>query len=226
MPPLTHDQVWGAIDRLAERHDLSPSGLARRAGLDSTTFNKSKRFAADGRARWPSTESLSKVMEATGATVDEFMAMLAPEADRYGFAETGQSPVIGPAVRSVPLLGLAQAGGGGYFDDAGYPAGEGWDHVDFPDAGLGAHVYALEISGDSMEPLYRAGDRIIVSPTATIRRGDRVVARTRDGEVMAKILRRRSGGRVELASVNPDFPDRTFAPDDLEWLARILWASQ
>lgn len=226
MPPLTHDQVWGAIDRLAERHDLSPSGLARRAGLDSTTFNKSKRFAADGRARWPSTESLSKVMEATGATVDEFMAMLAPEADRYGFAETGQSPVIGPAVRSVPLLGLAQAGGGGYFDDAGYPAGEGWDHVDFPDAGLGAHVYALEISGDSMEPLYRAGDRIIVSPTATIRRGDRVVARTRDGEVMAKILKRRSAAGVQLASVNPDFPDRTFAPDDLEWIARILWASQ
>lgn len=226
MPPLTHDQVWGAIDRLAERHDLSPSGLARRAGLDSTTFNKSKRFASDGRPRWPSTESLAKVIEATGSTVDELVAMMDGGVESYAFAEPGQSPVGAPPSRQIPLLGLAQAGGGGFFDDAGYPAGEGWDHVAFPDTGLGAHVYALEISGDSMEPLYRAGDRIIVSPTATIRRGDRVVARTRDGEVMSKILKRRGAERIELASANPEFADRVFAPGELEWMARILWASQ
>ena len=41
---LTHAQIWTAIDRLAARADLSASGLARRAGLDPTTFNKSKRI--------------------------------------------------------------------------------------------------------------------------------------------------------------------------------------
>lgn len=226
MPPLTHEQVWSAIDRLAERYDLSPSGLARRAGLDSTTFNKSKRLAADGRARWPSTESVAKVIEATGATMDDFVAMMDGQAQALGFGESRQRSVRAGAARRIPLLGLAQAGGGGYFDDAGYPAGDGWDHVAFPEAGMGEHVYALEISGESMEPLYRAGDRVIVSPTATIRRGDRVVVKTRDGEVMAKILKRRAGGAVELASANPDFADRTVATDELEWMARILWASQ
>ncbi|HOV05280.1 MAG TPA: helix-turn-helix transcriptional regulator, partial [Kaistiaceae bacterium] len=29
---LSHAQVWAAIDALAERYGLSPSGLARRAG--------------------------------------------------------------------------------------------------------------------------------------------------------------------------------------------------
>ena len=52
---LSHDKIWAAIDRLAERHQLTPSGLARRAGLDPTSFNKSKRIASDGRMRWPST---------------------------------------------------------------------------------------------------------------------------------------------------------------------------
>lgn len=50
---LTHEQVWTALDRLAARAGLSASGLARRAGLDPTTFNKSKRVTPDGRERWP-----------------------------------------------------------------------------------------------------------------------------------------------------------------------------
>ena len=56
MVMLTHAQIWTALDRLAERAGLSPSGLARKAGLDPTTFNKSKRITGDGRERWPSTE--------------------------------------------------------------------------------------------------------------------------------------------------------------------------
>ena len=67
---LTHEQIWSALDRLAARAGLSPSALARNAGLDPTTFNKSKRGGANGKLRWPSTESLSKVLAATGASLD------------------------------------------------------------------------------------------------------------------------------------------------------------
>ena len=67
----------------------------------------------------------------------------------------------------------AQAGRDGFFDDAGYPTGTGWDAIDFPNVG-DPNAYALEISGDSMEPVYRDGDIIIVSPAANVRRGDRV----------------------------------------------------
>ena len=73
-PMLTHDQIWTAIDRLAQAHGYSPSGLAKKAGLDPTTFNKSKRVSADGKPRWPSTESIAKILSVTGATMLEFLS--------------------------------------------------------------------------------------------------------------------------------------------------------
>jgi phage repressor protein C with HTH and peptisase S24 domain len=208
---LTHAQIWSAIDGLAKRSGLSPSGLAKRAGLDPTTFNKSKRITSDGRARWPSTESVAKSLAATGASIDQFVALI---------TEAGQ-----PMAEAVPLLGFAEAGAGGYFDDGGYPAGKGWDEIPFP-AVDDEHVYALKISGDSMHPAYRDGTVIIVSPSATIHRGDRVVAKTRDGEVMAKELKRKTAKALELKSLNPEHPDRTLATEEVLWVARIVWASQ
>ena len=126
--------------------------------------------------------------------------------------------------RGVPLIGLAQAGDQGFFDDAGYPQGQGWDEVDAPDGIEGA--YALEISGDSMLPLYRDGDRIIVRPVDEPRRGDRVVVKTREGEVMAKEVARVTARRLELKSVTPDYPGRVLDRSDVAGVARILWASQ
>lgn len=73
---FTHEELWSAIDSVAKRAQLTPSGLARRAGLDPTTFNKSKRFAADGRPRWPSTESLAKILEVTATDVMTFAQLL------------------------------------------------------------------------------------------------------------------------------------------------------
>ena len=208
---LTHAQVWSAIDRLAARAGLSASGLARRAGLDPTTFNKSKRITPQGRARWPSTESIAKALAATGTPVATFVGLI--------------EPGDGAKTRAVPLLGFAEAGTGGYFDDGGFPAGEGWDEIAFP-AVNDDHAYALEISGESMQPAYRDGDVILVSPAAPIRRGDRVVVRTRDGEVIAKELKRRTSKSIELKSLNVQHPDRTLAAADVLWIARIVWASQ
>jgi phage repressor protein C with HTH and peptisase S24 domain len=208
---LTHAQVWSAIDRLAARAGLSASGLAKRAGLDPTTFNKSKRITPQGRARWPSTESIAKALAATGTAFDSFVTLIEPS----GAA----------AARAVPLLGFAEAGAGGYFDDGGFPAGAGWDEIAFP-AVSDEHAYALEVSGQSMEPAYRDGDVIVVSPSAPIRRGDRVVVRTKDGEVMAKELKRRTAKSLELKSLNVQHTDRTLAVGDVLWIARILWASQ
>jgi|SRR5581483_7641971 len=208
---LTHAQVWAGIDRLAARAGLSASGLAKKAGLDPTTFNKSKRVTPDGRARWPSTESLSKALHATGFDIDTFVGLL-----------TDSSRV---AMQNVPLIGFAEAGAGGYFDDGGFPVGKGWDEIAFP-AVNDENAYALEISGDSMLPAYRKGDVIIVSPAAPTRRGDRVVVKTKKGEVMVKQLTRKTSKTIELQSLNANHPDRTLQMSDVLWIARIVWASQ
>jgi phage repressor protein C with HTH and peptisase S24 domain len=208
---LTHAQIWGALDRLAARAGLSASGLAKKAGLDPTTFNKSKRITPDGRPRWPSTESVSKSLAATGCSVDAFVQLIDDKAK--------------PPAKAVPLIGFAEAGAGGYFDDGGFPVGKGWDEIPFP-AVNDEHAYALEISGNSMEPAYRDGTIILISPAASIRRGDRVVVKTREGEVMVKELKRRTAKTVELRSVNADHGDRSVAVRDVEWIARVMWASQ
>jgi phage repressor protein C with HTH and peptisase S24 domain len=205
---MRHTDIWKAVDTLAERNGFSASGLARRAGLDPTAFNKSKRANADGSPRWLSTESLSKVLQAVGSSLEDFAAL----------AEGRQG-------HTAPLLGFAKAGSEGYFDDVGFPTGQGWDEVRFP--GLETeNAYALEITGDSMEPVYRRGDRLIVAPGAAVRRGDRVVVRTRDGEVLAKLLGRQTERAIELISLNADSGPRELVRADLAWIARILWVSQ
>ena len=205
---MRHRDVWRGLDQLAEQHSLTPSGLAKLAGLDPTSFNKSKRKSKDGRPRWPSTESVSRTIAAVGATFGDFANLVEKK--------RGDKAL---------LIGFAQAGADGFFDDAGFPVGSGWEEVRFP--GLGEEmVYALEISGDSMEPAYREGDRIIVSPNTPVRKGDRVVVKTVSGEVMAKELGRNTTRKVELLSLNPCHKPREFARKDIAWIARILWASQ
>ena len=209
---LTHAKIWTALDRLAALAGLSPSGLAKKAGLDPTTFNKSKRITRDGRTRWPSTESVAKALAATGMTIDTFVQLI---------DESGQSAIK----KTVPLIGLVEAEKEGYFDNAGFPSGSGWEEIRFP-AVDDEHAYGLEISGDSMAPAYAEGTHIIVSPAASIRRGDRVAVKTREGEVMVKELKRRTSKSIELRSINPDHAERSLSVRDVLWIARVVWASQ
>jgi len=209
---FTHDDVWRAIDLLARKNGLSTSALAKRAGLDATSFNKSKRITAKGRPRWPSSESLSKILRCTNTSLESFSEMVSG-----GDAKRTRT--------QIPLIGMARAGGGGYFDDSGFPAGTGWEEVSCPGV-RDENAYALRITGDSMEPVYREGDIIVVSPNSLARRGDRVVVRLADGEVLAKTLARRTERQIVLDSFNPEHPRRTEALENVVWIARILWASQ
>jgi phage repressor protein C with HTH and peptisase S24 domain len=210
---FTHKQVWAAIDTIAERYGFSASGLAKKSGLDPTSFNPSKRTGPDGRPRWPTTESVANLLTASGASVEEFSDLLA--------GRKGQPPKL----KHIPLLGFARAGKGGYFDDSGFPMGNGWDEIDVPGV-TDPSAYALEITGDSMMPVYREGDTIIVSPNATIRKGDRVVVRTADGQVMAKIMQRQTAKTLELSSFNKEHATKTLDMKEVDWVARIVWASQ
>ena len=210
--PLSHAKLWKALDALAQREGTSPSGLARRAGLDATSFNRSKRFGPGEppRPRWPSTESLMQVLAATGISLGAFAA-LADDAP--------------PEPRAIPLLGMAQAGADGFFDDAGLPLADGWEQTDLPR--VKDSLLSLQIAGDSMTPLYREGDKVIVDREATdVRKGDRVVVRTTGGETLAKEIAALNAREVTLASINPAYPPRALPRRDILWMARILWVSQ
>jgi phage repressor protein C with HTH and peptisase S24 domain len=208
---LKHADIWAAIDRLAKLNGLSPSGLARRAGLDPTTFNPSKRQSSDGKLRWPSTESIAKILEATSSSIAAFVRLI----------DDGS----GLPARRIPVIGLSQAAIEGQFDAAGRPAGKAWDEVDFPNLS-DPHAYALEIGGDDMAPVYRDGDLVIISPTAGLRRGDRVLVKTATGALLVGELVRISANRIDLRPLGADPAPQSLKLSDIAWKARIVWSSQ
>lgn len=212
---FTHAEVWRGIDRLARQHGLTASGLARRAGLDPTTFNPSKRITKQNKLRWPSTESLAKILHATATSFDDFVALM-PE--RPGPAKRVPS-------QRLPCVAMDQANRDGLFDDAGFPIGEDWDEIDFPNL-EDEHAYALEVRGDEMSPTYRDGDLLVLSPVANVRRHDRVALRAGDGALLAGVLVRRTAQKIDLAPFGAGTEVRSFPIQEVAWLARILWVSQ
>ena len=87
---------------------------------------------------------------------------------------------------------------------------------------LGA-VIALAVTGEALSPLYRDGDILIVSPTASPRKGDRIVVCTTSGEILAKELKRRSANTLTMTSLAKD-EDQVISAEEIAWIARIMWA--
>ncbi|NOT39602.1 MAG: helix-turn-helix transcriptional regulator [Alphaproteobacteria bacterium] len=206
---LSHKQIWGAIDALAARHGHSPSGLAKAAGLDPTTFNKSKRLGPQGRLRWPSTESLSRILQATSANLDDFVGLMA-----RGNSSRGS--------RQLPFLKLKDAAKKKMFDGDGRPVSKAWGKLAFPDL-ADDKAFALEITNDAASPLFQIGDVIVVSPAAKVKRDDLVVVKGKDGCSIMRFVRQ-TAKRVELTSLNPDLPDRVVERETVDWVARVVWA--
>ncbi len=209
---FTHPQVWAGIDKLAKEKGWSASRLAREAGLDPTTFNRSKRHTNQAKPRWPSTESLAKILDATSTSLETFVSLMSDDA-------AADRRLPSERLRSV---GFKDATDGGFLDDLGFPIGEGWDEIDFP--GISdKHAFALEVQGDQMLPACRDGDALIVSPSASIRRGDRVILKAGVEGLVAGTLLRRTAQRLELGLYGEHEEKQSFALRDVAWLSRIIW---
>lgn len=203
---LTHAQIWAAIDALAEREGTSASGLARRAGLDATTFNRSKRQNDKGQLRWPSTESIAKVLGATGIGVDEFLSL-------RKLPDHGLVPC---RVLKEPLSG--------WFTPESQPHGPGWDEVAFP--GLdGDEAFGVEISGKRFQPFYRDGDILILTASAQPRRGDRLLLALKDGSFRINTFVRHAGNQFHFRPLG-EGEEARLSRNDIDHMFRILWASQ
>lgn len=205
---LSHEKIWKTIEILARNHGYSASGLARKAGLDPTTFNKSKRTSPDGKPRWPSTESLARVLEATGESLGGFVALM----------ESG-GEAAPPGGMRLPLATLDASGGTG-LGPQGLPVGKPRTLDPFSTGG-GAPVQVFEVTGRAFEPTYKDGALLIVAPGAPLRRGDGAVVGLKTGEVLTGEVQRRTATRTALQT--PSGVLRTFADSEIQWTARILW---
>lgn len=217
---LSHEAMWQAIDLLAEHVSLSTSGLARKAGLDPTAFNRSKRISPEGKPRWPSTESISKILSVTGISITDFMT----------FVDTREIYVMQPrSLRPMPHLPLIEAASKEHFNDKGHPIGAKWDAININHiTPLSETDYTLEVQGDDLQPLYRDGSILIISPSYDIRRQDRVLLKTHSGALIVAEFIRKSAHKIELKglSFSNMHQELVLPTTDVAWIARILWGSQ
>ena len=202
-PALTHDWIWQAIDALASRQGLSPSGLAKLAGLDATAFNRSRRFSADGRPRWPSTESIAKILDVTGMTLDEFadIASRPSELRVSDRSSLEDIPVLGE-IRDAAVTNAARLGG------------------------AQGSRFALTVADASLEPVYSLGNTLILSAWEPLRAGDRVVVKPSGMQPLPRLLTRETGKRIELASFQPETRPLCLQRRAIDWIARIMWVRQ
>ncbi len=210
---ISHNQIWNAIDALAARSKLSSSGLARLAGLDPTAFNKSKRTTAGRRKRWPSTESIAKVLAATNTRFDEFASLMATTPTQSN-----------TDLRPVPVVGVANNGEIQFYNEPGH-AGLTLDVIDGP-AEFSANAYGIAVGDDTMAPVYRTGDVLIVDRDTVTKSGDRVVVKTEMGVAVALTLQKTNDGLLGLAPIAWSMGERQINPDHVLWMDRIIWASQ
>ncbi|MGI9452556.1 MAG: S24 family peptidase [Geminicoccaceae bacterium] len=212
---FTHPQVWDGIDKLAKEKGWSPSKLAREAGLDPTTFNKSKRHTNQDKPRWPSTESLAKILDATNTQLEYFVGLMSDQA---------VDPKIDQSTR-LRCLSFEDAAESANFDNAGFPVHSNRDEIDFPGL-VDQHAFAIEVRGHDFLPIYRDGDLIVISPSSNVRRRDRVILKTTAGALEIGTLARRTAQRLELDQFNGSDDKISLNVRDVAWLSRIVWASQ
>jgi len=215
---FSHDDIWMAIDSLANDYGYSTSGLAKKAGLDPTAFNRSKRMSPEGKPRWPSTESVAKILAVTNVTMVDFMT--------YIHIET-PLPKAQTQAHTIPILPLSLANDTTHFTAEGYPHGTGWNTLSCPDfMGQNQSLYALKIDSDRYQPLCRKGDILILTPQSSPRQGDRVIIQAKERAILIGDIKNTSGETLDILPCTAIQNEHSLPLNDIDWVARILWIRQ
>ncbi len=206
---MQYNQVWNAVDKLAKMQGLSPSGLAKKAGLDATTFNKSKRLRPDGKKRWPSLESINKIIEVSGITFEQF-SHLGDDDDK-----------VIQLNNVIPFIKLSKLKNCDIYQKQ--VVTDDWEKIRFPDAN--ENLFAVEICGDKFSPLFPDGSVLIVCKNSEIRRDDKIVIFKTDGSVDIRKFVRRTASTLEVVDMN-DSKELSVPISDIRLINRIVWLSQ
>jgi len=209
---LKYSDIWRAIDELADRHGLTPSGLARKAGLDPTTFNKSKRLNASGRERWPSTESLAKAMDAVGASFEEV----------FGFLDNNRNR---RKVGNVPIAAESAAAASSAYNEVGSPCGPIWKQTTLPHV-ADPMAYAITIESNKYRPALAPGGLVVASPIAPVSNGQRVVVRLHEDKIELAVFLERTATGIDIGPFCGETLPRKLSTDEFATLHRIIWVAQ
>jgi hypothetical protein len=186
---------------------------------------------------------LSELIGRNSSYLQQFIRKVSPrrldEKDRRTLAEfygVGESELGGAGEDSyasasrasdwveVPRLALGASAGPGALGAVELP----FDSFRFSRRWLREHglqagqLSAIAVAGDSMEPLLRDGDEILVDRTPRPLRDGIHVVRLGDA-LMVKRVAQAAAGRITLLSQNLAYPPLELAAEDVEIVGRVVW---
>ena len=124
---------------------------------------------------------------------------------------------IGNPVTPIPILGSVKAG----FD---YLAQENWIgtiNIEKNLVGSGKDYFALNVKGDSMNPLFIEGDTIIIHKQNDCDNNQIAVCIINGNEATVKKVIKTNDG-IELHSVNPYYPTKKFTKKEMNQIPVII----
>jgi phage repressor protein C with HTH and peptisase S24 domain len=181
-----HDRIRLRIEEMG----MAPEGVAKKAGLDRSYFQKF--FDRDQAS--PRADTIAKIARALGVSQtwlltgegdkqpapsadDSPVILSAPQAEAKIAAQAPSLPARERMPNDVPVMGTAA---GNHMHGAFQIEGGIIDYVRRPPALSGTReIYALYVEGTSMEPQFFPGDLIYVHPRKPARAGDAVVVQSR-----------------------------------------------
>lgn len=110
---------------------------------------------------------------------------------------------------NIPVLGTVKAGYD-YLAQENIVGYESIDNVSNPE-----EYYALQVTGDSMEPLFSDGDIAIVHKQDDFESGNTCIVLINGDEATVKKVVRMEDG-IDLIAMNPYYPIRHFSKEDMK----------
>lgn len=188
---MTEDPfIAGLRAFFAANPKVKPAAVGRAVGLSDSAIRKMMTAGV----KTPKRENAEKIASEIGMTVEEVISL----------AEGTEAPKRD----AIAVPGYVGAGAEVYLSDP-YPKGEGMYKVACPPQ-LSPHgIVAVEVRGESMEPVFSEGDLLFYTrngdhgvPSEAI--GRKCVAETEDGKVWVKQLKVGTApGLFNLLSINP-----------------------
>ena len=204
---MNYNEIWEAVDKLARINGLTPSGLAKKAGLDPTTFNKSKRIRPDGKKRWPSLDSINKITSVCHMSFEDFYHILDETGEFEGIR--GQS--------LIPIYNFSDLGQDSFSE-------KNASYINFPN--IDSDMYAVLINKKNTKTIYPLNSVLILSPKAPIKKGNKILITLKITKetIVGEFINRINGG-IKVIDLNSQ-EKITLNVNEIEKIARIMWVSQ
>lgn len=195
------------LNSAAEEADLKQVDIAARLGEKPATVGnwfQGLNFPRAARRRQ---------LAALLGVSEEWLFEGSPEKKAWAVEESPLAATEYTAVRQVPVISWAHAGAAANFE-AMPKHWQGQVYTTSRDK----KAFGLTVEGDSMEPKFYPGDRVILEPSRQPRNGKPVVVKFADDAIQLRIYTKLPNGMIRLTPYNPIYQSVDHSPKELSWI--------